>query len=145
MSLVNIASHEKSGYNIFAYAKWGDSMGNLREVNLELGHPTVDAAIRRLTFEINHSRMIGDAVVKIIHGYGSTGAGGRIRIEARNYLTRLKNQGSISGFIPGECFSIFDASTLAAFRLRGELRRDRDLERSNNGVTFIVLKREKGV
>ena len=120
-------------------------MGNLREVNLELGHPTVDAAIRRLTFEINHSRMIGDAVVKIIHGYGSTGAGGRIRIEARNYLTRLKNQGSISGFIPGECFSIFDDSTLAAFRLCGELRRDRDLERSNNGVTFIVLKREKGV
>ena len=121
-------------------------MNVLREVNLELGHPTVDAAIRRLTFEINHSRTIGDAVLKIIHGYGSSGAGGRIRVEARNYLSRLKAQGSISTFIPGERFSIFDADTLAALRLCGELRKDRDLERSNNGVTFILIaQKRKGV
>lgn len=121
-------------------------MSVLREVNLELGRPTVDAAIRRLTFEINHSRTIGDSVLKIIHGYGSSGTGGRIRIEARNYLSRLKTQGAISGFIPGEQFSIFNADTLTAFRLCGALRQDRDLERSNNGVTFIlILKKEKGV
>ena len=82
--------------------------------------------------------------MKIIHGYGSTGAGGRIRVEARSYLERLKKRGEIVGFIPGERFSIFDAETLAAFRLCGDLRRDRDLERHNNGVTFIILK-GKGV
>lgn len=121
-------------------------MGALREVNLELGRPTVDDAIRRLTFELGRSRTVGDTVLKIIHGYGSSGAGGRIRLEARSYLSRLKTQGAIGDFIPGERFSIFDADTLAAFRLCGALRQDRDLERSNNGVTFIILcnKREKG-
>ena len=49
------------------------SAGRLREVNLELGKPTVNAAIKRLTFEIHHSRSLGCAALKIIHGYGSPG------------------------------------------------------------------------
>ena len=114
-------------------------MNDLREVNLELGMPLVDAAIKRLTYEINHSRITGAAVLKIIHGYGSSGTGGRIRVEARQYLTRLKAKGEIADFIPGEDFSIFNAATLAAFRRCGALRKDRDLERHNNGVTFILL------
>ena len=62
------------------------SAGRLREVNLELGKPTVNAAIKRLTFELHHSRSLGCAALKIIHGYGSSGTGGRIRVEARSYL-----------------------------------------------------------
>lgn len=119
-------------------------MGTLREVNLEQGMPTVDAAIKRLTYEVNHSRVTGVAVLKIIHGYGSSGTGGKIRVEARGYLERLQKRGEIAGFIPGERFSIFDAGTLAAFRRCDGLRQDRNLERHNNGVTFIILK-EKGV
>ena len=114
-------------------------MGSLREVNVELGMPAADAAVRRLTYEINHSRITEDAVLKIIHGYGSSGAGGRIRVEVRKYLERLKKRGDIAGFIPGERFSIFDPETLSAFRHCGDLRRDRDLERHNNGVTFILF------
>ncbi len=112
---------------------------DLREVNLEQGMPLVDAAIRRLTFELHQSRRMGCTVLKIIHGYGSSGTGGRIRVEARQYLGRLKNKREIRDFIPGEEFSIFSESTRAAFRLCDDLRRDRDLERHNNGVTFIVL------
>ena len=115
-------------------------MSNFREVNLELGYPTVDAAIRRLTFELHHSRKdLGCRVLKIIHGYGSSGSGGRIRTEARRYLERLKQRGEIADYIPGERFSIFDESSRKAFALCDELRRDRDLERHNNGVTFILL------
>ena len=43
------------------------------------------------------------------------------------------------GYIPGESFSIFDSDTLAAFQRCPTLRRDRDLERHNNGVTFVLL------
>ena len=111
----------------------------LRQVNLEQGMPLVDTALKRLTFEIHHSRAQGCSVLKIIHGYGSSGSGGRIRVEARAYLARLARKGEISGFIPGEAFSIFNADTLDAFRRCDELRRDRDLERHNNGVTFILL------
>ena len=115
------------------------SAGRLREVNLEPGKPTVNAAIKRLTFEIHHSRSLGCAALKIIHGYGSSGAGGRIRVEARRRLDRMKAGGEIWGYIPGESFSIFDSDTLAAFQRCPTLRRDRDLERHNNGVTFVLL------
>ena len=114
-------------------------MGGLREVNLEENKPAVDAAIRRLTYELHQSRRMGCAVLKIIHGYGSSGAGGRIRVEARGYLERLRLRQEVRDVIPGEAFSIFHAGTRAAFLQCGELRRDRDLERHNNGVTFIVL------
>ena len=84
------------------------SAGRLREVNLELGKPTVNAAIKRLTFELHHSRSLGCAALKIIHGYGSSGTGGRIRVEARSYLARLKGRGEIRDVIYGEDFSIFN-------------------------------------
>ena len=113
--------------------------GILREVNLELGHPTADKAIRRLTFEIHNSRTMHTSVLKIIHGYGSSGAGGRIRTDARRYLERLRQKREIRDFITGEEFSIFHAPTRDAFLCCNALRNDRDLERHNNGVTFIVL------
>ena len=114
-------------------------MGGLREVNLEENKPTVDAAIRRLTYELHQSRRMGCAVLKIIHGYGSSGTGGRIRTESRKYLSRLREQGKIQDFIRGEDFSIFQESTRRAFLRCGELRQDHDLDRYNNGVTFILL------
>ena len=112
---------------------------NLREINLEQGMPLVDAAIRRLTFELSQSKRMGVTVLKIIHGYGSSGTGGRIRVEARAYLGRVKARREIADFIIGEQFSIFDAATRGAFLKCDALRKDSDLERHNNGVTFIVF------
>lgn len=112
---------------------------SLREVNLETGMPTVDQAIKRLTFEIHTSKKLNVRVLKIIHGYGSSGTGGKIRTEARNYLSRLKQRNEISGIIPGERFSIFEEETRSAFLLCSGLREDSDLDRYNNGVTFVVF------
>lgn len=68
--------------------------------------PYTDQAIQRLTLEIRQSRKMGCTVLKIIHGYGSSGKGGKIRTESRRYLTRLKEHGEIVNFLPGEKFSI---------------------------------------
>ena len=112
-------------------------ISKLREVNLEAGKPLVDQAMKRLTFEIGHTRSMGCTVLKIIHGYGSSGTGGKIRTASRKYLTQLKSE--IQDYIPGEAFSIFEEATRRAFSRCGDLRRDSDLDRYNNGVTFIVL------
>lgn len=117
----------------------GSSASKLREVNLELGKPTVDQAMKRLTFEVRHSRGMHCAVLKIIHGYGSSGTGGKIRTASRRYLSQLKSSGEIKEVIPGEAFSIFEETTRRAFARCDDLRRDRDLDRYNNGVTFILL------
>jgi len=114
-------------------------MGSVRTVNLELGRPDSDTAIRRLTYELHTAKTLGLAAFKVIHGYGSSGTGGRIRVEARGYLARQKGKGVIRSFIPGEDFSIFNEDTRAAFTRCGELRQDPDLERHNNGITIVVL------
>lgn len=112
----------------------------VRELNLELGHPSVDEALRRLDYELAAAGMLRTKVFKLIHGYGSSGTGGKIRTACRKQLQLYKEQGRIVDFIPGENFTIFDAATRHAFTLCSALRNDRDLERENRGVTFVVTK-----
>ena len=113
--------------------------GILREVNLKYDMPTVDDAIRRITYNIRNARPMGVAAIKFIHGYGSTGKGGAIRSEARKYLDRQKAQGHIKYYITGEAFSIFDEATRKAFLVCDDLRKDCDIERHNNGITIVIL------
>jgi len=113
--------------------------GLLREVNIKSGMPTVDDAIRRITYNIKNAGPLGVSAIKLIHGYGSTGKGGGIRTESRKYLERQKALGQIKDFITGEDFSIFDESTRKAFLVCDDLRRDSDLERHNNGITIVIL------
>ena len=114
-------------------------MINYTTINLEAGMPTVDRAIFRLTYELNNAKRIRMKAMKIIHGYGSSGKGGKLRIELRRYLARVKARGGLSFYIEGERFSIFDEDSRKAFEICPELRADRDLERHNNGVTIILL------
>ncbi len=111
----------------------------VREVNLEHGMPTVEQALRRLTGELYTTRRMGCAVLKLIHGYGSSGKGGKIRVAVRRELEKQKSLNQVKEVIPGEKFSIFESATLSAFSKAPELRRDRDLDRYNNGVTYVVL------
>ena len=114
-------------------------MGYLQEVNIKYDMPTADLAVRRTTYAIENGRTLGASAVKLIHGYGSTGKGGKIRLEVRAYLERQKARGQIRDYIPGERFSIFDEPTRSAFALCDELRRDHDLDAANNGVTIVLL------
>ena len=113
--------------------------GLLREVNIKSDLPTVNDAIRRVTYNIKNAGTFGVTVIKFIHGYGSTGKGGSIRTETRKYLERQKQQRQIKDYIIGENFSIFDESTRKAFAVCDELRRDSDIERHNNGITIVIL------
>ena len=114
-------------------------MNDLREVDLERGMPRAEQAIRQMLFELRRSPGLGCSGVKLIHGYGSSGAGGRIRVEARACLARMKERGELRDVIPGEEFTVFEPRTLAAFQRCPDLRKDPDLERHNNGITVVVL------
>jgi len=113
--------------------------GKYKVINLEEGMPTSDKAIRRLIFELNTAKKFGYTAIKLIHGFGSSGTGGKIRIEVRNYLLRLHKRDEIQAFIAGERFSIFDEDTRIALNMCDELRNDRNLDRHNNGVTIVIL------
>ena len=114
-------------------------MAGYKTVNLEQGLPTSDQAIRRLTWELAHAKKLQYAGLKLIHGYGSSGKGGVLRVQVRDYLLRQHRKGAIQAFIEGERLSIFDEDTRIAMELCPELRMDRDLDRHNNGITVVIL------
>lgn len=113
--------------------------GTLMEINIKADMPATSDAIRRITYHLHNSKRLGFKALKIIHGYGSTGAGGKIKVRARKYLDEQKCRGAIKGYVPGENFSIFDEDTRSAFAACSDLRNDPDLERHNNGITIVIL------
>ncbi|NLU23132.1 MAG: Smr/MutS family protein [Clostridiales bacterium] len=114
-------------------------MNGILEINLEIGKPAAEEALRRLVSELGQARHHGYRAVKIIHGYGSSGKGGRIRTVCRQYLLQEAAEDRLRAVLPGEDFTIFSEDTRRAFSLCDGLRRDRDLENSNRGVTLVVL------
>lgn len=109
------------------------------EVNLELGRPSEDEALRRLEHELAAKRHLRAKAMKIIHGYGSSGKGGRIRTASRKYLRAAQEQGRIYAVLPGERLTIFDEEARRLMARCPALRDDCDRERYNCGVTFVIF------
>ncbi|MDO5784475.1 MAG: Smr/MutS family protein [Eubacteriales bacterium] len=116
-------------------------MEPIRQVNLEDDMPTVAQALSRLQLELRLAKRQGVCVLKIIHGFGSTGRGGKIRIAVRKELEMLQKRGQIAFFVPGEKLTIFEEDTRKLLQLCPAFRKDHDIDRHNNGVTAVVLKR----
>ena len=90
--------------------------------------------------EIKLAKREGAKVLKVIHGYGSTGTGGKLCIGLRKSFGLRKKEGIIKDFIPGEDFSIFNNVVLQLLEAAPQLRGDPDLNATNEGVTFLWLK-----
>ena len=71
-------------------------------VDLEAGMPTVHDALSHLDRELAAARRAGCRIIKLIHGYGSSGAGGDIRIAVQLRLVEMARDGKIGGCIFGE-------------------------------------------
>lgn len=112
----------------------------IRQINLEDDLPTVAQAVARLQLEVQLARRQGVWVLKIIHGFGSTGVGGKIRIAVRRELPVLQRRGQVKFFVPGEKLTIFDEDTRRLLQICPAFRRDHDIDRHNNGITIVVLK-----
>ena len=112
---------------------------HLQVVNLEAGYPTVEEARKRLSEKIKSVNKAGVTVLKLIHGYGSTGNGGAIRNGIRHSLRRRCTEGSVRVVVHGENWSIFNDASRQLLETCPELKVDRDLDRSNPGVTFVLL------
>jgi hypothetical protein len=111
-----------------------------RTINLKVDLPILDEARRRLLAEIRTARRQGLRVLKVIHGYGSTGKGGQLCVGLRRSLRLRTKEGVIRGFLPGEDFSIFNETTLALLEVAPVLRGDPDLNAVNPGVTLVWLR-----
>lgn len=113
--------------------------GKVRVVNLEEGFPTRDEAYKKLDAALERARKDGVAVLKVIHGYGSSGAGGVLRFAVRSFLRQQKERGRIAMFVNGESFSSFDERSNALVARMPQLLVDRDLGAGNKGITLVML------
>jgi len=111
----------------------------MKTVNLEEGRPTLERARLRLGHELQVARQEGYAAVKIIHGYGSSGVGGVLRVGIQASLRHAAQEGRISVVIAGEDWRISDESTWALLKRYPEWKQDPDLGRGNKGMAIVVL------
>jgi hypothetical protein len=115
-------------------------MSAVRTFNVEANLPTVDEARRLVMEEIRRAKRERIRILKVIHGYGSSGKGGALCVGLRKSFKLRKKEGVIRDFVPGEDFSIFNATVLAMLEAAPDLRGDPDLNATNEGVTVIWLK-----
>lgn len=110
-----------------------------KTINLKQGMPTVEQALLRLARELAQAKLERRRVLTLIHGYGSSGAGGVIREEVRARLHLLKHQGQLNEVVCGEDFSERSGLGRNLLRRFPVLRRHGDLNRSNPGITLAAL------
>jgi len=83
----------------------------LKIINLEEGLPSVASASSRLLGELRLAREQNCAAVKVIHGYGSHGVGGQLRIAIQGMLARMVQSKEIAAFVAGEEWRISNEAT----------------------------------
>jgi len=111
----------------------------IKTVNLKSDMPRVREALQQLDHELAVARREKARLLKLIHGYGSTGAGGDIRIAVQKRLQQLVQDGQIRGCIFGENWSKSDETAWKLLQSHFELKNDSDLGRDNRGITIVVL------
>jgi hypothetical protein len=111
----------------------------VREIVLKEGQPTVEEAIARLKDEVASAKNASVSVLKVVHGYGSSGKGGAIKTAVLKRLRAWQTKGEISSYMTGE--QHFDRGARHNYLLRRypELKSTWKSDRGNPGITFIEL------
>lgn len=107
--------------------------------NLEAGRPARNEALLRLDYELRRARDAKAVVIKLIHGYGSSGVGGVLREVIQDALRQKMREGSIRAFVAGEDWRISNEIAWNIQKQVPELKRDRDLGRGNRGISVVLL------
>lgn len=108
-------------------------------VNIKENMPICEEAIKTLSAEVQKAKNRGIQILKIIHGYGSSGKGGELRWCLREYLDSMINRNIILNYLEGENLTTVSTKGNRILNQYPILRKDKDFNRKNRGVTFIIL------
>lgn len=112
-------------------------MAKVREINLEYGSPTVDIAVRNMVSQLGTCKGQGCKAVILVHGYGSSGAGGGIKIAVRSKLRESSLSGIVRSYCGGEHWFERKGDLLGICQPLADYQRKID---GNQGVTVVILK-----
>lgn len=113
----------------------------LRTLSLKFRTHTNEEAVDATQIAIKNALASKQAVVKVVHGYGSEGMGGSNKSFIHSFLEKARNNGSIKDFIPGERLSRADLNDLSR-RFSGYKNDFLQLQRDcgNQGITLIIIR-----
>ena len=112
-------------------------MSKYKEINLEEGMPTVDEAMSYLKTSIILCKQNKIGCLAVVHGYGSSGKGGTIRVKARQWLTAQVRNGTIKVVINGEDFDVLNFKALELKNKYKEL--EKLLKVCKHGITIVEM------
>jgi hypothetical protein len=111
----------------------------IKTVNLEDGMPTVEEARLRLEHELHVAREAKVTTLKVIHGYGSSGVGGALRVAIQKRLFELQQSGELRAVIYGEDWRVGNEVAWKWLERYPEWKKDSDLGRGNRGISIVLL------
>lgn len=106
--------------------------------NLEEGYPTAEEAIKKMTNHLTSSRQQGCKAILLVHGYGSTGQGGAIRVAVRSKLKEKSLCGLVRAVCPGEEWYIKKKQMLDICPRLKDC--EKDIVLGGRGVTVVLLR-----
>ena len=111
----------------------------IKELNIKQDMPPADVAVANMEIEIEALTGSEVGAIKVIHGYGSHGTGGEIRLLARDRLRELKRQGKILDFVEGERWGKQAMEKFNVVVEYPEFILKSDMQSFNSGITIVFL------
>jgi len=110
------------------------------ELNIKQDGPYVDEALDRLTYYLRKSLEVGIKAIILIHGYGSSGAGGRIKWAIHDALENNRYSDRVDEYHFGEDVAFGSDAYHALLRRRPGLRPYlKRFKEGNAGMTVLLL------
>ena len=108
-------------------------------IDIKSDKQTVREAIAQFLIEMEAYQKGGFKVMKVIHGYGSHGVGGAIKVELLKTLRDLKNRKKIQDYITGNEWPTAKQVKKMAINYCPDLLADSEMTFVNSGVTIVIL------
>lgn len=108
-------------------------------IDIKSDRQTVSEAIAQFLVEVESYKKGGYKVMKVIHGYGSHGVGGAIKVQFLKKCEELKRRGKIEDYTCCDRWTPNNVVRKIAINYCPDLLADRDLYLLNSGCTIVIL------
>jgi len=109
-------------------------------INLEAGGPTAEEALERLTSQIRAASEAGIRALIVIHGYGSSGSGGKIKWVVRDALENNYFSDRVDEYYFGEDLALGSSGYQAVMKRHASLKQHlSQFKIGNAGMTVLLM------
>jgi endonuclease IV len=109
-------------------------------INLEAGGPTAEEALERLTQQVRAASEAGIRALVVIHGYGSSGSGGKIKWVVRDALENNYFSDRVDEYYFGEELALGSSGYQTVIKRRVSLKQHlSQFKIGNAGMTVLLM------